>query len=193
MARPQSVEDKELINGLSCVFRDVGYEGASLAMLALATGLKKASLYHRFPRGKQQMAEEVLGAALGWYDTNILAPLHAVGPPRERLAGVAAQLDGFYSAGQHACLLNMLAAPRAATGPFSAGIKGAFKALIDAFSQLARDAGHAPEKAKLRAERTVMLLQGSLVLSRGLGSSEPFQIFLAGLAGDLIGPTEIQS
>ncbi len=34
MARPQSVEDAEVMAKLSCVFRDVGYEGASLAMLA---------------------------------------------------------------------------------------------------------------------------------------------------------------
>jgi hypothetical protein len=32
-----------------------------------------------------------------------------------------------------------------------------------------------------------MLLQGSLVMSRGLGSSKPFKTFLSGLADDLIG------
>jgi AcrR family transcriptional regulator len=187
MARPQSVEDQELITRLSCVFRDVGYEGASLALLSEATGLKKASLYHRFPNGKQQMAEEVLASALAWYEANILAPLRSSASPAERVAAVVRQLDGFYAGGQQACLLNMLASPRAELGPFSAAIKSAFEALISALSVVARDAGHDAKTARLRAERAVMLLQGSLVMSRGLGSSKPFKTFLVGLADDLIG------
>lgn len=189
MARPQSVEDPVVMASLSCVFRDVGFEGASLAMLAEATGLQKASLYHRFPGGKQQMAEEVLASALAWYEANILAPLRSEEPPAVRLAQVVKHLDGFYSGGKQACLLNMLASPRAELGPFSAAIRGAFEALVLAFAGLARDAGHDAKAAKLRAERAVMLLQGSLVMSRGLDSSKPFKTFLAGLADDLIGET----
>ena len=66
-------------------------------------------------------------------------------------------------------------------------IKGAFEALVTAFTAVARDAGHDAKSAKLRAERTIMLLQGSLVMSRGLSSSKPFKTFLSGLADDLIG------
>ena len=187
MARPQAVEDEELMARLSCVFRDVGYEGASLALLAEATGLKKASLYHRFPNGKQQIAEEVLAEALAWYETNMLSPLRSAGSPAARIAAVVQQLDGFYGGGRQACLLNMLASPRAEPGPFSEAIKGAFEAIVAAFTVVARDAGHDARSAKLRAERAVMLLQGSLVMSRGLGSAKPFRTFLAGLADDVIG------
>lgn len=186
MARPQSVQDHDVLHRLSCVFRDVGYDGASLADLATATGLKKASLYHRFPRGKQQMAEEVLAAALGWFGENILTPLGSAQPPSQRLELVARNLDQFYASGRQACLLNMLASPRTESGPFSASIKGAFDALVAAFSTVARDAGHPPDAARHRAERVIMLLHGSLVMSRGLGSNEPFQSFLSGLADELI-------
>lgn len=187
MPRPQSIEDADLLKRLSCVFRDVGYEGASLALLSEATGLKKASLYHRFPNGKQQMAEEVLESALAWYETNVLAPLQSAASPEDRVAAVVQKLDFFYSGGQQACLLNMLASPRAERGPFSAAIKSAFEALLAAFSAVARDAGFDAKSARLRAERSIMLLHGSLVMSRGLGSSRPFKSFLAGLADDLIG------
>lgn len=186
MARPQSIDEDELIARLGGVFRDVGYEGATLALLSRATGLQKASLYHRFPDGKRQMAEEVLAAALTWFSQNVLGPLQGEGAPKTRLAAVAERLDGFYEGGRSACLLNMLASPRLENGPFSPAIKGAFEALIDAFAKLARDAGHAPKAARARAERAVMLLQGSLVLSRGLGSGEPFRKFLAALADDLV-------
>lgn len=186
MARPQSIDEDALIARLACVFRDAGYEGASLALLSRATGLRKASLYHRFPGGKRQMADEVLAAALAWFAENVLAPLQGEGTPKARLAAVIERLDGFYEGGRRACLLNMLGSPRLEDGPFSPAIKGAFEALIDAFAKLARDAGHAPKAARRHAERSVMLLQGSLVLSRGLGSPEPFRKFLAALSDDLI-------
>jgi TetR/AcrR family transcriptional regulator, lmrAB and yxaGH operons repressor len=187
MARTQSIDNEELIARLSCVFREVGYEGASLTQLSKATGLKKASLYHRFPNGKQQMAEEVLGAALTWVEAHILKPLRSTAPPRERVAAVVDNLDAFYESGRQACLLNMLSSPRAEPGPFADSIKGAFEALVAAFSAAARDAGHEAKAARLRAERTIMLLQGSLVMCRGLGSVRPFKTFLGGLADDLLG------
>lgn len=186
MARPQTIDEDALISRLAAVFRDVGYEGASLALLSEATGLQRASLYHRFPGGKREMAQEVLAAALTWFAENVLAPLKSDGAPKARLAVVAKQLDGFYDGGRKACLLNMLAAPRLEDGPFSPAIKNALEALIDAFAKLARDSGHAPKAALKRAERTVMMLQGSLVLCRGLGGADPFRAFLESLPGDLL-------
>lgn len=186
MARPQSVDDEALIARLSGAFRDVGYKGASLGLLAETSGLQKPSLYHRFPGGKQQMAEEVIAAAVTWYEVNIFAPLRGDGTPRERLDAVGGRLAEFYADGRKACLLNMLAAPPDSDGPFAAAIRGAFAAIIEAFCGLAREAGHDEATARARATRAVMLLHGSLVLSRGLGSSEPFRAFLAGLPDDLI-------
>ncbi|MGE0563273.1 MAG: TetR/AcrR family transcriptional regulator [Pseudolabrys sp.] len=187
MARPQSIDEPELIARLSRVFRDVGYEGASLTMLERASGLKKASLYHRFPGGKAQMAEEVLRASKVWMEMNVFTPLKGSGTPTQRLAAVARNLDAFYSGGRQACLLNMLAAPHSGSGAFSAAIKTALKALIGAFEALAREAGCSPAVSAARAERTVMLLHGSLVLSRGLNSRDPFQNFLQSLPGELLG------
>ncbi len=187
MARPLSIDEDELLSRLASVFRDLGYEGASLAALSRGAGLQKASLYHRFPGGKRQMAEEVLAAALGWFSENVLAPLKGDASAETRVATVARQLDVFYSSGRKACLLNMLSAPRGKDGPFSAAIRAAFEALIDAFARLAREAGQTPRAARRRAERVVMLMQGSLVLSRGLGSGEPFRAFLSALPDDLLG------
>lgn len=185
MARPQSIDDGELLARLSVAFRDVGYAGASMEMLSAATGLKKASLYHRFPGGKRQMAEEVLAAALNWYESNVLQVLRGADPPAARIEVVARRLDSFYGAGEQACLLNMLTSPRQQDGPFSAAIRLAFASLIDAFAVTLRDAGHSPQEADRRAQRMVMLLQGSLVVSRGLGSSEPFQAALKSLIEEI--------
>lgn len=186
MPRPQSIADEDLIGRLSCVFREVGYDGASLAVLSERTGLQKASLYHRFPQGKEQMAREVLAAAAAWLQTNILAPLRGGGSPRERLAAALEKLDVFYSGGRQSCLLNLLSSPRTEKGPFAKEIKAALEALIATFAGVAKDSGFDAQTAQVRAERAVMLLQGSLVLARGLASSRPFKSTIAALPDELL-------
>jgi TetR/AcrR family transcriptional regulator, lmrAB and yxaGH operons repressor len=187
MPRPRSIEEDDLLGRLARVFSDTGYEGASLSLLAQATGLQKASLYHRFPGGKQQMAEEVLASTGAWLDSHILAPLAGSGAPRDRLARVTAELDGFYKGGAQACLLNMLSSPRIEDGPFAATIRDTFETLISAFARLAGEGGIEAVVARKRGERAVMLLQGALVLSRGTGNTTPFQAFLADLPTELLG------
>jgi AcrR family transcriptional regulator len=182
MPRLKSIQDEALISQLSAVFRDVGYEGASLTLLSRAAGLERASLYHRFPRGKQQMAEEVLSAALAWFGESILGPLRGPGPPAERVSAVSRRLEEFYGGGHRACLLNVLASTRAECDPFAPAIADALGALVSAFTKLAADAGHDARPAKVLAEQAVMMLHGSLVVSRGLNSSRPFRGFLDWLA-----------
>jgi TetR/AcrR family transcriptional regulator, lmrAB and yxaGH operons repressor len=186
MARAQTIPETDLLGRLSLVFRERGFDGASLSDLAGAAGLRKASLYHRFPRGKAQMAEEALNAALGWYRKNVLEPLEGPGTPAERLSAVANQLDAFYAGGRQACLLNMLSAPREENTPFASAIKAAFEAIIAAFTGLAKEAGIGPIEARRRAERLVMLLHGSLVMARGTGSDAPFKSFLSQIQQDLL-------
>ncbi len=181
MARPQNIDDEALIAALSGVFRDYGFEGASLARLADAAGLQKASLYHRFPGGKEQMASEVLAAAYAWLQEKIIAPLQSDAPPIERLKTVSAEFRRFYDCGRRACLLNMLASPKTADGPFAAPIRSALQLLIDGFAKLAREVGAGRHVARRRAETVVALLQGNLVLARGLGDERAFERFLGEL------------
>lgn len=187
MGRKASVEDEELMARLSRVFRDVGYEGATLAVLSDATGLKKASLYHRFPGGKEQMAREVLERAGAWLEEHILAPLKGDGEPEDRITAMVKQLDMFYSGGKQACLLNMLSSSRIHEGPFTAAIKQIFEAWIEALSAVISDVGVDKKVARTRAERGVIMLQGSLVFSRGIGTTRPFREFLKSLPGELLG------
>ncbi len=188
MARRATIEDDDLICKLTDVFRNVGYDGASLAVLADATGLKKASLYHRFPGGKEQMAEEVFKAAEAWLGDNVLAPLTGDAPPAERLQAMIDRLNAFYGGGKQACLLNTLASAHIRDGPFARRIRRAFKIWIDAIAEALTDAGLDEDTARARAQRAVMMIQGSLVLSRGMGTTKPFRDALAALADELLGP-----
>lgn len=183
MPRPALVASDDLLSRLSLAFRDVGYEPASMAILSERTGLKRASLYHRFPGGKAQMAEEVLARAHAWLDENVLAPLRSDLPPAERIDAMAARLAEFYEDGARACLLNMLAAPIGTEGPFADMIRRSFEDWIDALTTCVVQAGLQPKEARRRATRAVAAVQGALVLSRGLGRTEPFHDALADLPG----------
>ena len=103
--RPQKVLDIEMLTNLTEVFRRRGYEGASLAELAEATGLKKASLYHRFPGGKQEMAEAVLSHLDKWVEQHIFSILLDENLALEqRLKNSLNNIKSFYDNGGQACI-----------------------------------------------------------------------------------------
>jgi predicted YcjX-like family ATPase len=72
-------------------------------------------------------------------------------------------------------------------GPFATDIKAMMEAWIGALSAVAIDAGCDKRRARGRAERFIALLEGSLVVSRGLGTVQPFRDVLKGAALELLG------
>ena len=99
---------EEVITKLIPVFRYYGYEGATVSRLSEATGLKKASLYHHFQGGKEQMAETVLAHISGWVEENIFVPLRSPKPAKERLTAMIEGLDKLYESGQAPCVLAVM-------------------------------------------------------------------------------------
>lgn len=186
MARPAVTEQTVLLQRLSAVFRDMGYEGASLTQLAAAAQLKKASLYHRFPGGKEQMANEVLANADKWLRENVLDVLRGDLPPERRVRRAMRAFDEYYNGGMAPCLTNMLSAANANDGPFGEPIRKLLESLIEGLEVVARDSGHNEKQARIRAERSVVRLQGSLVVSRALGNKAAFKDFLRTLPAQLL-------
>ena len=176
--RPPTIEEEELLDRLLAVFRQHGYEGASLSLISEATGLKRASLYHRFPGGKEQIAEAVLQRVAALFERHVLAPVRGAGTAAERARGLARGLDHFYQKGSASCVFDTLSL---GDGPFQKTIREAFDAWKDAFGTLARDAGFTAAEAKKRSEEALVRLQGVLVIARATGDRRPFRGFLEGL------------
>lgn len=187
MGRAQAIDDDALLKQLTSTFREVGYEAASLSLLADAAGLKKASLYHRFPGGKEEMAQAVLRAAGEWLDVEVVQVLEGEGPPADRVAKALAALRRFYAGGKQACLLNMLAAGHIASNAFTPMITTMFGQLTRGFARVAQDAGQDEAQSRMAARRAVMLLQGSLVMARGMGDPSPFAEALEMIRSSLLG------
>ncbi len=184
------VEAGNVVERLTEVFRTVGYDGATLSKLSEATGLQRASLYHRFPGGKREMAEAVLSRAGAWVEANIFDPLAGSGTPKERLERMLRNLDGFYCRGGSPCLLDSLSFGEGGD-IFGSHIKEAFSGWIGALARLVVEAtGCSRTKARERAEDVVGRIQGALVLARGTGNRKPFRRMLCQLPELLLAKEE---
>ncbi len=159
---------------LLTVFRQYGYEGATLAKLSEATGLGRASLYHHFPKGKEEMAASVLDYLNQGLQENILTPLHSDRPPADRIRAMNKKIDAFYHQGEQACLLALLSVGEA-HDLFQRQIQQALELWINSLAQVAIEAGVNPKTAYQRAEDAVLQIQGALVLSRGLNNTAIFK------------------
>jgi AcrR family transcriptional regulator len=164
---------EEIVDRLFTVFRDLGFDGASMADLSRATGLGKSSLYHYFPDGKNQMAEAVLDRATSVIDTEILGMARAPGSLKTRIQKIIAVLNHMYAGGRTPCVLGQLAGSQ--LGPDGRqGLRTAFSHWIEAIAILAHESGMSPTRAKNFAEDWVASVQGALILQAATADAGAF-------------------
>ena len=183
---PSKVDDAELLDRLIQVFRTYGFEGASLSRISEATGLQRASLYHRFPGGKEEMARAVLQRAAGWLREHALKPLESSdqAPPLERLKRMGASLEAFYESGRRSCLLDALSFSDASDAVQS-DVRAAMQLWSDKLAGSGRELGLSEAEASAWAEDRVVQIQGALVVSRVTGNAAVFERALAAVASTL--------
>lgn len=184
MAAPSLTRD-EVVERIMAVFRQYGYEGASLSLISKATGLGRSSLYHYFPNGKEDMADAALAHASLLFRQLVLEPLAGDAPPRERVQRFAQGLDRYYASGRSSCLINVFGIGECA-GHFQTVLSEKLHGLIGVLGGVAEQAGCSPDEARRRGEDAVIALHGALVVSRGLGSTAPFQRILQELPDRLL-------
>ena len=180
------IDDNQLMGRLLEVFRVYGYEGASLSLISEATGLKRASLYHRFPGGKEEMAQAVLTNVDERFVGTILSPLTEAGDPGERVRRMAEGLQEFYRGGKRSCLLDSLSLGDSTEG-VKQHVEGTCGVWIKSMAGVAREAGASAALARRRASEAFVRIQGSLVLARATGDTKPFRQALADLPDLLTG------
>lgn len=165
MAHP-TIDDQALTEILFEVFRNHGYEGATIAQLSAATGLKKSSLYHRFPAGKDDMARAVVSYVSMQLQQQLIEPLmNDKEAPAKRFDNMLQILSAFYSGGKKNCLLNVLNLGDSKT-ELSQLLTEIYATFLAALSKLAKDAGLNTREAQTRAATFLMLMEGALVIQR---------------------------
>lgn len=186
----QRIGDRaEIVPALAEVFREHGFEGASLARISERTGLGKGSLYHFFPGGKEEMAAAVLGEVAHWFETHIFRPLREEKPPQHAIAMMLQEVDAYFRSGRRLCLVGVLALGDS-RDLFAREISGYFTAWRQALATALQAAGHAPETAEALAEDAIAAIQGALILNRATPAGGAFARVLARLERRLLGPSK---
>lgn len=183
MPRPAAHTKTELLLKLSNVFRLHGLDGTSMQTLSQVTGLSKASLYHHFPGGKDEMAEKVLVEEGRRLQALVLSPLEGTEPIHaltESLKGVAK----FYSGSVPQCLMNsiMLGRGQELFRERIAAVVGVWRQRLEAAYGAA---GSSDEEASAWALYALQRLQGALILCRVEKSRQALDHCLEELHGDV--------
>ncbi|MCX6597040.1 MAG: TetR/AcrR family transcriptional regulator [Acidobacteria bacterium] len=167
------IQDDDLFERLTGLFQTLGYEGTSLAKIAQATGLEKASLYHRFPGGKEQMAVMVLERVKEAMTAQALAPLKASGDLASRIRAAGVNLAAFYQNARRSCLLDTLSLPGGGPAVREAAHQ-AYAAWQNAFAAIAQESGMEQGAAAQAAQKAIAAIEGGLVVSRVTGNPQAF-------------------
>jgi AcrR family transcriptional regulator len=171
--RTSRVSEEEVLVKIAVAFRRHGYDGASVRLLAKATGLEAASLYTRFPDGKEEMALKVVARACEWLGANVFEVLRGSGTAGEKVGRAARRLREFYQDGTLGCVLDTLTLGES-TDAVRAAVRGAYEAWLKEFSQVAREAGATAGEARVRARQAIVEIEGALVLARVTGDGAAF-------------------
>lgn len=156
------------------LFRQYGYDGATLSKISEATGLGKASLYHHFPGGKDEMVIAVLDYLEQWLEQHILQALRGEGNTLTRLQRMCDRVSELYEGGQQPCLFAILLMG-SARDVFHPTVQTLLRTWIDAIAEVLIAAGLNETLAKQRGEEAVIAVQGVLILSHGLNDFTPFE------------------
>lgn len=133
------------------------------------------------------MAEAVLGNANEWLETTALAPLTSERTAHEKLVAMGAALTNYYDSGRESCLLELLS-QNSSRGLFAQQIQAAIERWIQMIAVTLAEAGLPKAIAAQRAEDAVITVQGALVVSRGTGSTAPFERTIKELPQRLLAP-----
>ncbi len=177
----------DMLGRLMDLFRNKGFDGASVSDISESTGLGKSSLYHHFPNGKEEMALQVLAHLEEQLESALFEPMRAADLPRRKLDRMLDTIDSFYDGGKKACLLERLCASVDARR-FRRPLGHAFARWIDAVEALGVESGLPRAVARTRAEDLVVRIEGALVVCAGTGDTSVFTRAIRDLRESVLAP-----
>ena len=168
-------ENTALIEALFDIFRNHGYEGTTISLLSEVTGLQKSSLYHHFPKGKEDMLKAVVSYVSKQIQQHIIATLLDTQiKPEKRFGNMIATIKAFYSDGRKNCLLNVLNLGDAKV-EINKLQNDDYSAWLNALIQLGEEVGMSQPEANNWAERFLIIIEGALVIQRLTSNKQTFE------------------
>ena len=167
----------QLLSLLKPVFIRRGYDGATLAHLADASGLSKATLYHHFPGGKADMLEQLVRLTISELQSACFSHLYGGRAPNERIVRLIQGFVSYTDGGRSDCLLAILSHHQANDDTLTthhAGIAQQFQDWHGALQQTYIELGYKTKRAQRESRGLVAGLYGALVSARLHNDPEVF-------------------
>jgi TetR/AcrR family transcriptional regulator, lmrAB and yxaGH operons repressor len=162
-----------LIDTAATLFRRQGFAATGLTQILEEAGVKPGSLYHHFPRGKQQLAAAVVdgtGAAIERLLRRLLASGRPVADIIDRWADVLTA--GLSADDRDGCPIEPIATESVnASALVRAASARAFSGWCKAIEERLRDDGWPPADAESVALAVISVIEGALILSRIAGDA----------------------
>ena len=170
---------ERIVNASAELFRRQGYTGTGLKQVVAEADAPFGSLYHFFPGGKEQLADEVIRLAGRFY----LQLFEAISDAAPDV--VTATSDFFAGAAEtlrvtdyaDACPIATVALEVASTNEtLREATADVFESWIEAATERAVAAGIPRRKARELAFSFLASLEGAFILCRAMRSTEPLEI-----------------
>ena len=163
-----------LVDSAATLFRRQGYAATGLNQILDEAGVRPGSLYHHFPRGKQQLAAAVVGTE-GAGIEQLLRRFLATGRP---VADIVDRWVDLLTAGlagdqRDGCPIEPIATESVNASPLVREASArAFKRWCAAVEERLRSDGWSAADAQRVAIAVIALIEGALILSRTTGDAE---------------------
>ncbi len=150
-----------------------GVNSTSFSEVIAQSGAPRGSIYHHFPRGKQQLAED----AIEWTSAQILA--HIESGPGSTPAGVMNWFIKLWrrvaetSQGSSGCAVAGVAIDTAAGEEIMGSVRSAFRSWTSALSERFEAAGLGSREARQIALAAIAAMEGALIMCRAEGDARP--------------------
>jgi TetR/AcrR family transcriptional repressor of lmrAB and yxaGH operons len=151
-----------------------GFHGTGLNQILEEADAPKGSMYFHFPRGKNQLAAEAIGAAAEHIDRALRT--HEGGSAIEAIDGYLGQMSAWLEATAFSggCPIATTALEVGAAIPeLGDACVSAFDRLLSRLAQWLEADGFSPELASARATLVYSAIEGALIFSKARRSTEP--------------------
>ncbi|MFF9410762.1 TetR/AcrR family transcriptional regulator [Streptomyces anandii] len=161
------------------LFRRHGYSATGLKRIATEADAPFGSIYHFFPGGKQQLAEDMIRTSGAEYGRMVLALLDSVPDPLESLVHVFEAAADDLAAADYAdaCPIGTVALEVASSNEvLRAATAEVFEEWVGAATRWFGRWVAEPQTAQSLAYSMVMMLEGAFMLSRAARNPEPLRV-----------------
>lgn len=167
---------QRLIRTTARLLRKQGYAATGLNQVMSEADAPKGSMYFHFPGGKEELA----AAALDYFNDRVMGRmadgLAKADSVEQAVTGFLDDQIAYAERTEHreGCALAAVALDAASDHPSLAGATGrSFAAWIDMFAEALEAEGRPPAEARQLASLITATLEGTIVLSKGMQSTEP--------------------